>query len=261
MRAPIGYFAVYSSSSSHFTLVECFSQVEYMGLWITPSSPVPLDFGADTVDIRALLHAFELGVVLHGYLEVPRDFLEHDEKHSDLFFRTHIYFGIYLLAYVLRFALAVLGDEYDDREYDCFKRDHHGEKVEGVRVEDPDAGYVSEVDEYPEGEDADVCNEKRHRPEFEREKFRKRSRPGLFYLEARFYLFAYPLLTRAYRLFGIHGLVFHTAIIARGTIPTAVSGYNPVTEVCLGRPITPTEENKNEKAFIRDSFHASPRRA
>src|SRR3989344_3252569 len=215
MRAPIGYFAVYSSSSSHFTLVECFSQVEYMGLWITPSSPVPLDFGADTVDIRALLHAFELGVVLHGYLEVPRDFLEHDEKHSDLFFRTHIYFGIYLLAYVLRFALAVLGDEYDDREYDCFKRDHHGEKVEGVRVEDPDAGYVSEIDEYPKYKHPYVPNEKRYRPEFEREKFRERPRPRLLHLKTRLNLFPYPLLTRSHRLFYGRTRILHVDSIAR----------------------------------------------
>src|SRR3989344_8458861 len=112
MRAPIGYFAVYSSSSSHFTLVECFSQVEYMGLWITPSSPVPLDFGADAVDIRSLLHAFELGVVFHGYLEVPRDFLEHNQQHRHLLLRPHVYFRVYLFAYVLHFALSVLRDEY-----------------------------------------------------------------------------------------------------------------------------------------------------
>ena len=87
--------------------------------------------------------------------------------------------------------------------------------VERVRVEDPDARYVTEVDEYPEDEDADVCNEKRYCSELQSEKFRKRARPRLIHLKARFYLFPYPLLARSHRLFSSQWRVLHAHSIAR----------------------------------------------
>ena len=101
---------------------------------------------------------------------MARHLVEHDEEHRDLLFRAYVYLRINLLADVLHFPLAVLRDEHDDGKDDGFKRNHHREEVERVRVEDADTWNIAEVGEYPEDEDADVCNEKGYCPELQGEK-------------------------------------------------------------------------------------------
>src|SRR3989344_588744 len=145
---------------------------------------------------------------------MARHFVEHDKEHRNLLFRAHVYFRIYLLADVLHFVLTVLRDENDDGKDEGFEREQHREEVERVRVEDSDALNVAEVDEYPEDEDANVCNEKRYRSELQGEKFRERARPRLIHLKTRFYLFPYALLARSHRLLNARTRILHAPIIA-----------------------------------------------